>query len=588
MTYKVLSIKYRPQQFAEVVGQEHVTVTLRNAIQRDRLGPGYIFTGPRGVGKTTTARLLAKALNCENVKDGEPCNTCQHCHEITLGSSLDVQEIDGASNRGIDAIRELREVIKYPPTHSRYRIYIIDEVHMLTKEAFNALLKTLEEPPEHALFIFATTEPYKVPATILSRCQRFDFKRIGTRHIIESLQTICEKEAIKSDPDSLALISNKADGSLRDAESLLDQVVAFAPDGIDLSTVRQVLGIVDIEVYFKVLDAIHNKAAAELLVLMEELQAGGMDIGEFLAGLADHVRALLITRITHNTDLLNLTESGRSGMLSQSQAFGERDLVRMQNLTLETLHQLRQATNQRVAAELLLVKLSKLTRAIELDELLPGPGKAGVREPPPAGKPELKTASPNRIKSTTPVASPANQAFGKGLKEPDNQNDADSNSSPDKAIARSQPAAPATISKAAGGSAKIADKVSRRESQSEPVPEPEITLELIRNRWEAILTELRALKPMLAAFLGEGSPAGFKKKTLTIHFGLDHEFQVEQLKKENRIIKQALEKVVGPGITVRAITTEAFKPGAAKMDEVWNHPVAQHVLSLFDGEIIKD
>jgi len=228
MSYQVFARKWRPQVFEEVIGQEHITETLKNALLSDRLAHAYLFSGTRGVGKTSVARIFAKTLNCLNRHEGNPCNTCTKCTEITNGSSVDVQEIDGASNRGIDEIRNLRENIRYLPSSGTYRIYIIDEVHMLTLPAFNALLKTLEEPPEHVKFIFATTEAHKVPVTILSRCQRFDFKRIPIAKIEEQIKKIVQQEGITISDTSIAIISKEAEGSMRDAESLLDQVVSFA------------------------------------------------------------------------------------------------------------------------------------------------------------------------------------------------------------------------------------------------------------------------------------------------------------------------------------------------------------------------
>lgn len=570
MSYKVLSIKYRPQQFADVVGQEHVTVTIRNAIERDRLGQGYIFTGPRGVGKTTTARILAKALNCESPTNSEPCNQCVHCTEITEGRSMDVQEIDGASTRGIDSIRELREVVKYPPTHSKYRVYIIDEIHMLTKEAFNALLKTLEEPPEHVLFIFATTEPHKVPATILSRCQRFDFKRIGSRDMVKQLQDICTEEHIQADLDSLTLMANKADGSLRDALSLLDQVIAFAPEDIDLNTVRQVLGIVDVEIYFNTMDAIASQSSDVILHALDDLLSGGADVGEFLTGLADHVRSLLIVRLTNSTDLLNLTESVKERMLSQSKLFDERDLIRIQNMTIDTLQQLRQSTNQRVAAELLLVKMTKMTRAIHLDELLQGnlstPEKkspVGTREPK-VDFPSWKSDSPEKNHEKPTQAKPDKPADTQQVK-------ADKPKSPEQKVASGE---------------TVVD--SQPDTVKEAAPREPLTLEIIQEKWLDVVAAMRQLKPMLATFLEEGAPGGFKKNTLQVFFSAEHDFQVEKLQKERDLLKKALESVFEQPVSFRLEIKSDFKPKPKKEDEVWSHPVAQHVLSLFDGEIIKD
>ncbi|MDD8018316.1 MAG: DNA polymerase III subunit gamma/tau, partial [Bacteroidota bacterium] len=261
MSYQVTARKWRPMVFDDVIGQSHVSNTLRNALAQNRLAHAFIFSGTRGCGKTTTARILARAVNCLHPKNFDPDNECEICKEIIDGRSLDVIEIDGASNRGVDEIRNLRESVRYTPTHGKKKVYIIDEVHMLTKEAFNALLKTLEEPPAHVLFIFATTELQKVPATILSRCQRYDFRRISIDEIVAHLKYISEQEKISIDNDSLLIIAKKGDGSMRDAQSIFDQVISFCGTTITSKQVGDALNIVDQELFFKVSDVIKAKDA---------------------------------------------------------------------------------------------------------------------------------------------------------------------------------------------------------------------------------------------------------------------------------------------------------------------------------------
>src|SRR5512136_1075662 len=264
-SYLVLARKWRPQLFEEVVGQRHITQTLQNAISQKRVAHAFLFTGARGVGKTSSARILAKALNCEKGPGTNPCNQCATCQEVTHGTSMDVIEIDGASNRGIDEIRELKENVRYTPAKSRYKIYIIDEVHMLTTEAFNALLKTLEEPPPHVIFVFATTEPHKIPLTILSRCQRYDFKRIPLASILEQLRTIATQEGMEISDQSLHLIAREAEGSMRDAQSLLDQVLSYAGQKVSDKEVIEVLGVIDRKILHDSIAALADGDQARLL-----------------------------------------------------------------------------------------------------------------------------------------------------------------------------------------------------------------------------------------------------------------------------------------------------------------------------------
>jgi DNA polymerase-3 subunit gamma/tau len=292
MSYLVLARKWRPQTFAQIIGQPHVSQTLQNAIQARRVAHAYLFTGARGVGKTSVARILAKALNCEHGLSAQPCNDCSNCREITQGNAVDVQEIDGASNTGVDNIRELRETIRYRPAKSRHKIYIIDEVHMLSTAAFNALLKTLEEPPEHIVFIFATTEPHKIPATILSRCQRFDFRRIATSQIVAHLETIAREERLQLPEPVLYSIAREAEGSMRDAQSLLEQVLAFSVDGRVDTEVLDLLGVIDRHSVQRVGRAILQGEAGTCLEVVADLYRRGIDIKRFCQQLCEHFRNL--------------------------------------------------------------------------------------------------------------------------------------------------------------------------------------------------------------------------------------------------------------------------------------------------------
>lgn len=341
MSYQVTARKWRPQTFAELVGQEHVARTLQNALHQDRIAHAYLFTGTRGVGKTTTARLLAKALNCEQGPLPEPCNQCASCQAITMGSSLDVMEIDGASNRGIDEIRDLREKIRYAPTRSRYKIYIIDEVHMLTEHAFNALLKTLEEPPPQVVFIFATTEPQKVPVTILSRCQRFDFRKVASTEIALCLGKIAEQERIHISNDALYRLARRAEGSLRDAQTLFDQVVAFCGTEVRDEDLGQLLGAAGEDQALALLEAILARDARLVLELLAQMLRQGHDTRELCRSMLELVRDVIVTKIApHGHGLLDRSPAE----LERLQKFGSQTTLE----ELQTFFELLTTTEMRV------------------------------------------------------------------------------------------------------------------------------------------------------------------------------------------------------------------------------------------------
>lgn len=370
MSYQVTARKWRPMIFGDVVGQSHVTNTLRNAIASHRVAHAFIFSGARGCGKTTTARILAKALNCLSPKDQDPCNDCEMCKSITNGRSLDVIEIDGASNRGIEEIRNLRESARYTPAYAKRKIYIIDEVHMLTREAFNALLKTLEEPPAHVLFIFATTEVHKVPATILSRCQRFDFRRIALDEIAERLKFIAAEEKIEIDDESLIVIAKKGDGSLRDAQSIFDQVRSYCGNTISKIEVLKTLNVVDQDIYFKLLDLVIAKDIKGAISLVDEIVKSGYDTKEFVSGLIEHFRNLLVACATKSTDLIESSDHHKRRYEQIAVRFVESDILRLLKLANDLDQAIKWSPHPRYRLEIALVHIVSMESSVKVEELL--------------------------------------------------------------------------------------------------------------------------------------------------------------------------------------------------------------------------
>ena len=379
MSYQVIARKYRPQNFDDVVGQRLITDTLKNAILSERVAHGYIFSGARGVGKTTTARVLAKALNCAQGPTVTPCGVCPSCLEIAAGNSIDVLEIDAASNRGIDEIRELRETVRYLPARDRYKIFIIDEAHMLTTEAFNALLKTLEEPPPRSLFILATTEPHKLPSTIQSRCQHFSFRLLDYQEIFARLKWVLEQEHINADEGALSAVAQAAEGSMRDGLSLLDQVIAACGNQLDEKRVRQVLGVVPAQLLINVLEAVHAGDARRVLELLGQLAAEGYELAHFCAELTRTVRNLMVAKSCGaESSLVQVASEERSRLAELARLFGEDDLARFFNLLLRVESEMRYSLQPRFHLELGLMKLVHARRLAPLEGLLSQLEQAGT------------------------------------------------------------------------------------------------------------------------------------------------------------------------------------------------------------------
>ncbi|MBN2831558.1 MAG: DNA polymerase III subunit gamma/tau, partial [Candidatus Omnitrophica bacterium] len=359
MNYTVFALKWRPNNFNEIVGQHHIVSTLKSAIEKSRLAHAYLFAGPRGIGKTSTARILAKALNCKNGPTVNPCGKCSSCLEISQSRSLDVIEIDGASNTGVEDVRALRENVKFAPVSGNFKIYIIDEVHMLSVSAFNALLKTLEEPPEFVKFIFATTHPDKIPATVLSRCQRLDFRRISTMEIMSQLEKISKTEGISVDKEVLFAIAKTSDGALRDAESILDQLVSFSKEKISLKDVISILGLVEQEALFEITDKIIQKDPKKALSLLNRIIDDGKDVNVFLNNLIEHFRNLMIAKVTKgDAKLIDLPQDICERLLKQALSLSLEEIFTAFNILVNTQDVAKRLDSMRIPLEVSLVRLS--------------------------------------------------------------------------------------------------------------------------------------------------------------------------------------------------------------------------------------
>ena len=371
MSYQVLARKWRPQRFEEVIGQKHVVKTLQNAIVNNRIAHSFLFAGQRGVGKTSIARILAKALNCQEGPTAHPCGNCNSCKEIAGGNSIDVLEIDGASNTGVDDVRELRESVKYVPSKSRYKIYIIDEVHMLSNSAFNALLKTLEEPPAHVIFMFATTEPHKIPATVLSRCQRFDLRRISLEAIVKQLSEITSGERITISEQGLRWIAREAEGSMRDAQSILDRVISYAGEKISDEDITEVLGIVDKDLLMRTSKAILDKDAKGCLDIVNDLFRFGYDTRQFYQAFLEHLRNLIIVKISKNpAQLVDLTQNECDVLKKQIKDSKVETLQRLFDVWLKAEDEINRSSLPQAVLEVALLKMVYIKRLLPLDDAL--------------------------------------------------------------------------------------------------------------------------------------------------------------------------------------------------------------------------
>ncbi len=499
MSYLVLARKWRPQKFEDVIGQAHVVHTLQNAVKKDRLAHAFLFTGARGVGKTTAARLLAKALQCDQGTTAEPCGTCQHCRDIAESRCVDVLEIDGASNRGIDQVRELRDGVRYMPQSGRFKLIIIDEVHMLTTEAFNALLKTLEEPPAHVKFIFATTEPHKIPVTILSRCQRFDFKRIGPTAIVEHLRRIVDAEEIEAEDEALHQIARAASGSMRDALSLLDQAIAYADDGITAEVASEALGIIDRRVVVAIVEAILARDASAGLDGVARAYKSGYDLRQLLSELIEELRHLVVVRaVAAPEPLIDLPEREIALVCERAQNTAPEDLQRLFAMALDHVDQVARADSPRLVLDVLVARMAAMPPYRSLEELsaLIDQLSGGA---PPAG------AAPRCPSGGRPGPAPSSGGPRQAEPLPAARRESAPVSAPSSGPSPGPAPGPARTEARAEKSAAV-----------EPVahaPAPGVDA-----RWQSVVDAVRAEHPALASFLEHGILAGQDAKSLTLRF----------------------------------------------------------------------
>lgn len=573
MDYIALYRRWRPQDFDALVGQDHIRTALTNALDMGKIAHAYLFTGPRGTGKTSTARILAKALNCEKGPSAHPCNQCENCHRATDGSSMDIFEIDAASNRGIDEIRQLREKVAFAPVNGRYKIYIIDEVHMMTNDAFNALLKTLEEPPAHVVFILATTEPHKIPATIHSRCQRFDFHRVTVEEIAAHLAKVAGESEIAAEEDALRLIAIQADGGMRDALSLLDQC-AVMDKKVTAESVRSVLGIVGREGLRALAKAIGEEDLPQALLTMNELISQGKDVRQILTELSEYLRALLLYQAAPHYGDIYLTDTKES-LQALAPLFTEARIVAAQQRLHEAMEELRWAVRGKITAELCIFDLCKLdgtslpalqARVEKLEKLFAGNtfnGEVSLKAAPVTPGHSVQEPA-KRVKSEAEKTIPQRPAQPKQLQT-------------DAAAVKEAPAAPAAVKEVPGATAKT-------DGQTEGVqmmPEGE-------ELWSKALAKIKADKKMsLHACASCGVVEGFDGRNLTVGFKVA--YSCERMKRHD--YKQKMEEVMleltRESVSLHCVVEAAKSVQKTVKKEPELDPTVKKALEIFGGTVEK-
>ncbi len=550
MSYLVLARKWRPQVFEEVIGQRPITQTLQNAISQKRVAHAFLFTGARGVGKTSTARILAKALDCEAGPQINPCNQCTTCHEISSGTSMDVIEIDGASNRGIDEIRELRENVRYTPAKSRYKIYIIDEVHMLTREAFNALLKTLEEPPPHIIFVFATTEPHKIPATILSRCQRYDFKRIPLKEIIGSLKRIVEEEKVQISQRGLFSIAQESEGSLRDAQSLLDQVISYGGKEIRDEDIAEVLGVIDRKILYDAIEAIANRNSERCMEIVEHIYHYGYDLQHFCRELLQYFRNLILMKVSQQPEgLMELPKEEFEILKKQAERFQFDQLNHLFSLLLRGEEEVAQSTFPRIMLEMTLIRMATLRPILPIDEILKKLEGLGKIEYPTVKPIDEKLEDLEEVEHPTEVI--------EEMESPPLERAMDPNDSQKERVG-------------GGESQKVREET-----------------------WKGLVDFTRARNPVLGSFLALGNLVHMNDEKIEIGFEKDSFHYERMIEKENRtqlesICQEYFHRKIK--VIISHLNQRVGLKGRVVLEvgEAAQNPLIQEALRLFNGRIVED
>lgn len=541
---QVLYRKWRPQRFEEVIGQEHVTRTLQRALIAGRIAHAYLFAGPRGTGKTTTARILAKAVNCTGDPGpaGRPCNICPSCRAINEGRAVDLIEIDAASNRGIDEIRDLRERVRFAPAEFRYKVYIVDEVHMLTPEAFNALLKTLEEPPEHVIFILATTEPQRIPPTVLSRCQRFDFRRVRVTDVVQRLEAIAQAEGLQATREALELIARSATGSVRDAESLLDQLLVYGREGkLDVAEVQAVLGVRGSEQVARFVDALIARDLPQSLRLVQELADEGVDLRQFNRELVGYLRDLLFLAVTQGAaEHLDVTREVLEGMRAQVQRTNVSDLAAWLRRFSQLDAELRAGWYGQLPLELAVV-----------ESILPAAAPAAA--PQEASRPAATAVSPAR------------QAV------------------PQRPAAR--PVVPPRAAEAASQAA------NRPASETPPPPPGSVDLAYVRSVWPRVVEGVRPRNPSVQALLHACQPIAVEGQVVVLGFRYAfHKGKIEEVP-NRRLVEEVLSRVLQGNYGIRCVLQEG-DPGAnrrrqaAEREQAQRDPRVQAAANIFNARIV--